>query len=142
MEWWNTTNPSFKLFVGIATINVLVFIGWKVPRFQPFMAKHFMTNTTISKFCISFSLLIFVYFRAIEVLANAFVDFQSLFGHSFDLQFNCFALILSNRWTTFRLGPTLGFLSDFWYFNSIDYTFDINITSNRLQASSLLLVVI
>ncbi|CAG2109220.1 unnamed protein product, partial [Medioppia subpectinata] len=45
-QWWNSRTTGFKVFSSIAAINILVFIGWKIPRLQHFMSKHFMTYTT------------------------------------------------------------------------------------------------
>jgi len=45
-EWWNSRTTGFKVFSAIAAINVLVFIGWRIPRLQPLMSKHFTTYTT------------------------------------------------------------------------------------------------
>ena len=51
LEWrqkfndlWNGLTEADKVFVPICFANVLVFLGWRVRRFQPAMLKYFCSN--------------------------------------------------------------------------------------------------
>lgn len=41
---WNRLTEGEKLFVPICFINSLVFLAWKVKKFQPFMIKYFCSS--------------------------------------------------------------------------------------------------
>lgn len=48
-QMWSDLNEGQKMFVPICFANVLVFLAWRVKRFQPTMVKYFMTNPGSSK---------------------------------------------------------------------------------------------
>lgn len=43
-QWWDSQTDGFKVFLSIAFLNGLVFLGWRVPRLYPFMNKYFISS--------------------------------------------------------------------------------------------------
>lgn len=43
---WSVLKDSQKIFIGIAILNGLCFICWRIPRFHPFMCRNFLTNVS------------------------------------------------------------------------------------------------
>lgn len=49
-QMWNNLDEGKKIFVPICFLNILVFLAWRVKKFQPTMIKYFMTNPGSSKY--------------------------------------------------------------------------------------------
>ena len=43
-QWWASLKSGEKLFWNICGLNVLVFLGWRLPALQPFMMKWFLSS--------------------------------------------------------------------------------------------------
>lgn len=72
-NWWYGLTPGERVFVPICALNVLVFIAWRVPRFQPFMMKYFCSNPASPKVCLPMVLSTFSHYSGLHLLANMYV---------------------------------------------------------------------
>jgi len=71
--WWNHLTPGERVFVPICFINVLVFLAWRVPRFQPTMLKYFCSNPGSSSVCWPMLLSTFSHYSLFHLAANMYV---------------------------------------------------------------------
>lgn len=51
-EFWNKLHEGHKLTFGIFSINLAVFLLWKIPAAKPFMIKYFASNPAVKKNCL------------------------------------------------------------------------------------------
>lgn len=71
--WWNGLSQAEKLFVPICAVNVLVFLAWRIPRFQPTMLKYFCSNPASQIVCWPMLLSTFSHYSGLHILANMYV---------------------------------------------------------------------
>lgn len=72
-NWWCGLTPGEKVFVPICGLNILVFLAWRIPRFQPFMLNYFCSNPASSKVCLPMVLSTFSHYSGLHLLANMYV---------------------------------------------------------------------
>ncbi|KAK9504584.1 hypothetical protein O3M35_010887 [Rhynocoris fuscipes] len=48
-RWWNRLSDAERVYIPICLINILVFLAWRVPSFQPTMVKYFCSNPAARK---------------------------------------------------------------------------------------------
>ncbi|KAF5287559.1 hypothetical protein FQA39_LY15888 [Lamprigera yunnana] len=72
-RWWNTLSTGEKVFIPICFINVLVFLGWRVPRFQPVMLNYFCSNPGSKNVCWPMLLSTFSHYSTFHLFANMYV---------------------------------------------------------------------
>ena len=79
-KWWNEQNDGVKVFAGIALINGLVFLAWKVPSLQSFMVRYFASAPTGSMI-INFVFILFYFItishRITALSSHDSISFQS-----------------------------------------------------------------
>lgn len=98
-KWWASLSDGQRVFAPICFINVLVFLGWRIPALKSTMLRYFCSSPSsskpIDKWTFSFeSVFCFVFFLVItywyadddfnsfpsrcDMLANAIVDVLTL----------------------------------------------------------------
>ncbi|CAG9854849.1 unnamed protein product [Phyllotreta striolata] len=70
--WWNLTEGE-RIFAPICALNVLVFLAWRVPRFQPTMLKYFCSNPASPNVFLPMVLSTFSHYSGLHLLANMYV---------------------------------------------------------------------
>ncbi|XP_014681642.1 PREDICTED: presenilins-associated rhomboid-like protein, mitochondrial [Priapulus caudatus] len=70
---WNSLSEGQKVTTAIIGINALVFLAWKIPRFQPAMAKWFCSNPASKAMCLPMVLSSFSHFSVWHLAANMYV---------------------------------------------------------------------
>lgn len=73
IDRWNALSPIERTLYGLIGTNAIVFLGWQIPRLQPFMFRHFTTQSSA--------------FRGL--LSPHYTLFTSVFSHSSFLHFAC-----------------------------------------------------
>ena len=51
-DYWNRLHDGHKLCFGIFSVNLAVFLLWKVPAAKPFMIKYFASNPAAKNNCL------------------------------------------------------------------------------------------
>nr|CAG4644859.1 EOG090X07NR [Leptodora kindtii] len=72
-QWWKNLSEGDKMFYGIFLLNSMVFIAWRVPRFQPFMVTHFCSNPFARSVCWPMVFSTFSHFSVLHFAANMYV---------------------------------------------------------------------
>lgn len=71
--WWNSLSTPDKLFIPLCGLNTLVFLLWRIPRFQPMMIKYFCSNPAARAVCWPMVLSTFSHYSAFHLFANMYV---------------------------------------------------------------------
>ncbi|XP_073971716.1 rhomboid family intramembrane serine protease rho-7 [Rhodnius prolixus] len=72
-RWYSRLSESEKVFIPICLLNVLVFLAWRVPKFQPTMVKYFCSNPAGSALCWPMVLCTFSHYSALHLFTNMYV---------------------------------------------------------------------
>uniref|UniRef100_A0A1B6LW71 rhomboid protease n=1 Tax=Graphocephala atropunctata TaxID=36148 RepID=A0A1B6LW71_9HEMI len=72
-NWWHNLSLGDKTFVPICAINVLVFLAWMVPAWQPIMARYFTAGLASGTLCWPMLLSVFSHYSILHLGANMFV---------------------------------------------------------------------
>ena len=68
----NLTNIGHKLTFGIFSINLAVFLLWRIPAARPFMTKYFASNPAVKKNCLPMLLCAFSHMGPLHFGFNMF----------------------------------------------------------------------
>lgn len=71
--WWNGLSEGQRLFYPICFVNCLVFLAWRVPRFQATMVKYFCSNPCSKVLCWPMVFSTFSHYSVLHLMANMFV---------------------------------------------------------------------
>ncbi|XP_058807531.1 presenilin-associated rhomboid-like protein, mitochondrial [Phymastichus coffea] len=71
--WWTNLSDGQRTFYFICFANVLVFLAWRVPQWNPIMLKYFATNPASSATCIPMLLSTFSHYNFLHLAANMYV---------------------------------------------------------------------
>ncbi|XP_033331698.1 rhomboid family intramembrane serine protease rho-7 [Megalopta genalis] len=71
--WWNNLTEGEKIFAPICFLNVLVFLAWRVPKFQKTMIKYFCSGSASGATCWPMLLSSFSHHSFLHLAANMYV---------------------------------------------------------------------
>jgi len=71
-EFWNKLHEGHKLTFGIFSINLAVFLLWRIPAARPFMTKYFASNPAVKKNCLPMLLCAFSHMGPLHFGFNMF----------------------------------------------------------------------
>ncbi|XP_050517422.1 presenilins-associated rhomboid-like protein, mitochondrial [Diabrotica virgifera virgifera] len=72
-SWWNRLTEGERIFAPICVLNVLVFLAWRIPRFQPMMLRYFCSNPASPNIYVPMVLSTFSHYSGLHLLANMYV---------------------------------------------------------------------
>lgn len=71
--WWSGLTEGERIFAPICALNILVFLAWRVPKFQPYMLKYFCSNPASRNVFVPMVLSTFSHYSGLHLLANMYV---------------------------------------------------------------------
>ncbi|CAH1402474.1 unnamed protein product [Nezara viridula] len=72
-KWWNNLTEGERIFAPLCLLNIIVFLAWKLPAFQPLMVKYFCSNPAAKNVCWPMVLSTFSHYSAMHIFANMYV---------------------------------------------------------------------
>jgi len=72
-EWWARQSEGHKVFWPVASLNLLVFMAWKVPQLDLAMKKWFLCNPGGRATCLPLLLSTFSHYSLLHLGVNMFV---------------------------------------------------------------------
>ncbi|XP_001605844.1 presenilins-associated rhomboid-like protein, mitochondrial [Nasonia vitripennis] len=72
-DWWSNLSEGERMWYFICFANVLVFLAWRIPTWQPIMLKYFSTNPASSVTCLPMVLSMFSHYNLWHLAANMYV---------------------------------------------------------------------
>ncbi|OXU19532.1 hypothetical protein TSAR_004215 [Trichomalopsis sarcophagae] len=72
-DWWSNLSEGERMWYFICFANVLVFLAWRIPKWQPIMIKYFSTNPASSVTCLPMVLSMFSHYNLWHLAANMYV---------------------------------------------------------------------
>lgn len=83
-HWWRNRTEGEKVFIPICALNCIVFAAWRFRRFQPTMAKYFLSTPSRKNLCWPMFLSSFSHVSIIHLAANMFVlhSFSNILCHT------------------------------------------------------------
>ncbi|XP_054273243.1 presenilins-associated rhomboid-like protein, mitochondrial [Macrosteles quadrilineatus] len=71
--WWNSLSAGDKVFAPICFLNVLVYLAWRVPAWQPVMMLYFTSGLAKGAVCWPMLLSTFSHYNIFHLGTNMFV---------------------------------------------------------------------
>jgi len=71
--WWNRLYSTEKLVCGIISVNVAVFLAWRIPQFSTAMVKYFMSSPMASATCWPMLFSAFSHYSLLHLFINMYV---------------------------------------------------------------------
>ncbi|XP_077988020.1 presenilin-associated rhomboid-like protein, mitochondrial [Glandiceps talaboti] len=119
-KWWNSLPEGRKLAAGIIGVNVIVFLGWRVPALQHTMLKWFTSNPASKAVCLPMVFSMFSHYSLWHIAINMYVlwSFAATAGAMFGKEQFLAMYLSTGVWASFashlnkiaisRFNPSLG----------------------------------
>ena len=72
-KWWESLSEGEKLYWPLCGANILVFLAWRIPAFQPFMMKWFLGSPGAKATCLPLLLSTFSHYSLLHLGCNMMV---------------------------------------------------------------------
>ncbi|XP_031828947.1 rhomboid family intramembrane serine protease rho-7 isoform X2 [Nomia melanderi] len=72
-DWWKDLTEGERIFAPICFLNGIVFLAWRIPKFQKTMMQYFSSNPTSGAICWSMLLSSFSHHSFLHLAVNMYV---------------------------------------------------------------------
>ncbi|XP_043275474.1 presenilins-associated rhomboid-like protein, mitochondrial isoform X2 [Venturia canescens] len=72
-RWWRSLSDGERVFAPICFLNVVVYLGWRIPALKSTMLRYFCTNPSSNVMCWPMLLSTFSHYSLFHLAANMYV---------------------------------------------------------------------